>query len=66
MYSGIAPILMNQLANSNDKVYTPMIIGCLGNLCGEEKCRNILLSNRVVEITLIVLNKVLPFYHSEF
>ena len=66
MYSGIAPSLLNQLACSNDKVYIPMIIGCLGNLCGEEKCRNILVSNRIVEIILGVLNKVLSFYHSEY
>ena len=66
MYSGIAPILLNQLACSNDKVYIPMIIGCLGNLCGEEKCRNILVSYRIVEIILGVLNKVLSFYHSEY
>lgn len=58
MYSGVAPILLSQLASSNDKVYIPMIIGCLGNLCDEEKCRNILLSNRIIEVTLTILNKV--------
>ena len=62
MYSGIAPILMDQLVSAKDKVYIPMIIGCLGNLCGEEKCRNILLSNRIVESTIVVLNRVLLLY----
>ena len=62
MYSGVAPILLQQLQTSNDKVYIPMVIGCLGNFCDEEKCRNILLSSKVIEIVLTIFSKV---YHSK-
>lgn len=58
MYSGIAPILLSQLQSTNDKVYIPMVIGCLGNFCSEEKCRNYLLTNRVIEIVFVLFNKV--------
>lgn len=58
MYSGIAPILLSQLQSTNDKVYIPMVIGCLGNFCSEEKCRNYLLTNRVIETVLVLFNKV--------
>ena len=62
MYSGGSPILLQQLESTKDKDYIPVILMCLGNLCGDTKCRNILLSNRLVSIVITVLNKVLLFF----
>lgn len=58
MYSGVSPVFLQQIENSKDKDYIQVVIMCLGNLCGDEKCRNILLSSRVVSIVLGILNKV--------
>ena len=58
MYSGVAPIFLSQLETTKDKDYIQIVVWCLGNLCGDEKCRNILLSSRVVSIVLSILNKV--------
>lgn len=58
MYSGIAPVFLSQLENTKDKDYIQIVVWCLGNLCGDEKCRNILLSSRLVTIVIGILNKV--------
>lgn len=58
MYSGVAPVFLSQLETTKDKDYIQIVVWCLGNLCGDEKCRNILLSSRVVSIVLSILNKV--------
>lgn len=61
MYSGVSPIFLQQIENSKDRDYIPVVIMCLGNLCGEEKCRNILINNRVIGIILAILNRVLLY-----
>ena len=53
MYSGVTPVFLSQLESTKDKDYIQIVVWCLGNLCGDEKCRNILLS-----IALAILNKV--------
>lgn len=58
MYSGVTPVFLSQLESTKDKDYIQIVVWCLGNLCGDEKCRNILLSSRVVSIALAILNKV--------
>lgn len=58
MYSGVTPVFLSQLESTKDKDYIQIVVLCLGNLCGDEKCRNILLSSRVVSIVLAILNKV--------
>lgn len=62
MYSGVSPIFLQQIENSKDKDYLQVVIMCLGNLCGDEKCRNILLSSRMIGIVLGVLNKVVNLW----
>ena len=59
MYSGISPIFFQQLETSKDKDYIPVVIMCLGNLCGEDKCRNILVNDRLISIILSLLNRVI-------
>ena len=55
MYSGVTPVFLSQLESTKDKDYIQIVVWCL---CGDEKCRNILLSSRVVSIVLAILNKV--------
>ena len=57
-YSGVGPILLNQLKNSKDKSYLSVALFFAGNLCGEDKCRNILVSSGIIDIVLQLLNKV--------
>ena len=57
-YSGVGPILLNQLKNSKDKSYLSIALFFAGNLCGEDKCRNILVSSGIIDIVLQLLNKV--------
>lgn len=36
-------MFLSQLESTKDKDYIQIVVWCLGNLCGDEKCRNILL-----------------------
>ena len=63
-YSGVGPILLNQLKNCKDKSYLSVALFFAGNLCGEDKCRNILVSSGIIEVVLQLLNKVLASLHS--
>ena len=62
MYSGVSPIFFQQLETSKDKDYIPVVIMCLGNLCGEDKCRNILVNDRLISIILSLLNRVFSLH----
>ena len=54
----MGPILLNQLKNCKDKSYLSVALFFAGNLCGEDKCRNILVSSGIIEVVLQLLNKV--------
>ncbi|CBK23068.2 uncharacterized protein [Blastocystis hominis] len=58
-YSGVGPILLNQLKNCKDKSYLSVALFFAGNLCGEDKCRNILVSSGIIDVVLQLLNKYL-------
>ena len=53
--------MLNQLKNCKDKSYLSVALFFAGNLCGEDKCRNILVSSGIIEIVLQLLNKVFTF-----